>query len=709
LALGNGLLGIEFYSAGSDDNTIGGTAAGEGNIIAFNAGTGVASTNSGAIGNSILGNLIHSNGTGLGIDLGDDGVTANDANDADTGDNNLQNFPVITAAATAGSQIEISGTLDTDGLDQDYRIEFFATGTPDGTGYGEAERYLGYTTITTDGSGDATFTATIEALVYVGETITATATVDNGDGTYGDTSEFAANFTATTATNEAPTFMPPSADGGLTTAITSNEDQAHSVTVQSDGKILVAGYFLNPDFTAGFGLTRYNADGSLDTSFGGGDGIATTAVEGYGYSVVVQDDGKILVAGTSNTGDFTLARYNTDGTLDTSFDAGGDNDGIVITSLGPNNDWAYSVTLQSDGKILVAGSTYNGAGVDPDFALVRYTTDGTLDTSFDGDGIVITQLGSDNDVAKSVTVQADGKILVAGSSRTGGENRFALVRYNTDGTLDTSFDAGGDNDGIIIMPILGYQDYAQSVTVQSDGKILVAGYSRINNVGGGDDLALVRFNPDGTVDTSFDGDGDNDGIITTDLGSTEDRAYEVTLQDDGKILLAGYGNNDFALVRYNTDGSLDTTFDDDGIATTDLGTKAYGVALQSDGSILVAGQTYIDSRDFALVRYNADGTLDTSFDSVSTLNNTPTFIEDGAAVVLDATVDIRDTELDALNGSLGNYDGASVTLSRNGGVSTDDVFSFSDGNGITLEDSSSLNKTVLQKSGATIATFDTTT
>ncbi|MCP4981274.1 MAG: DUF4347 domain-containing protein, partial [Gammaproteobacteria bacterium] len=232
LALGNGLLGIEFDSDGSDDNTIGGTAAGEGNIIAFNASAGVASTNSGAIGNSILGNLIHSNGTGLGIDLGDDGVTANDADDGDSGANNLQNFPVITAAATAGSQIEISGTLDTNGLNQAYRIEFFATGTPDGTGYGEAERYLGHTTITTDGSGDATFTATIEALVYADEEITATATVDNGNGTYGDTSEFSANFTATTATNEAPTFMPLSADGIVTTPIGSGDDGGNSTYVQ---------------------------------------------------------------------------------------------------------------------------------------------------------------------------------------------------------------------------------------------------------------------------------------------------------------------------------------------------------------------------------------------------------------------------------------------------------------------------------------------
>ncbi|MCP3996957.1 MAG: Calx-beta domain-containing protein, partial [bacterium] len=181
---------------GAFDNLIGGTD-GEGNRVSKNA-VGVRLESSAGNGNAILGNSIFDNNE-RGIDLQGGSetnqVTANDADDADTGANNLQNFPVITAAATAGSQIEISGTLDTDGLNQDYRIEFFATGTPDGTGYGEAERYLGFATITTDGSGDATFTATIEALVYAGEAVTATATVDNGGGSYGDTSEFAANFT----------------------------------------------------------------------------------------------------------------------------------------------------------------------------------------------------------------------------------------------------------------------------------------------------------------------------------------------------------------------------------------------------------------------------------------------------------------------------------------------------------------------------------
>ncbi|MCP3916959.1 MAG: DUF4347 domain-containing protein, partial [bacterium] len=594
------------------------------------------------------------------------GVTYNDANDADTGNNNLQNFPVITAAATAGSQVEISGTLDTDGLNQDYRIEFFATGAADGSGYGEAGRYLGSATVTTDGSGDATFTTTVEALLYVGETITATATVDNGGGSYGDTSEFAANFTATEATNDAPTFS-LTGDGIVTSDFGSGSDIGRSVTMQDDGKILVAGYNdngVNDDFA----LTRYNADGSLDTTFGGG-GILTTAIGSStdrGYSVVVQDDGKILVSGYSYNGsdnDFVLIRYHADGTLDTSFDT----DGIVITPVGSGDDSSFSIAVQSDGKILVAGKSNNA---NTDFALLRYNTDGSLDTSFDTDGIVTTDFGYGYDVGLGLMVQGDGKILVAGSSWNGSNDDFALARYNADGSLDTSF----DGDGMLITQVGTGNDYPEAATLQSDGKILVAGFAR----GSDDDFALVRYNTDGSLDTSFD----TDGILTTAIGSGDDKGRSVTVQVDGKILVAGESYNgsnyDFALVRYNADGSLDTSFDTDGKLTPALGSgddTIYAVPVQADGKILVAGNSHNGSdHDFALVRYNADGSLDTTFDSISTLDGTPSFIEGGVAVVLDVDVDVSDSELDALNGGLGNYGGASLTLVRNGGASTEDVF-----------------------------------
>ncbi len=191
--LGNRLYGIVLNNAFG--NLIGGSENGAGNTIAFqdtNTGISIASNSTD---NSFLRNVIHSNNE-IGIDLGLDGVTLNDVDDVDSGANNLQNFPDITSAVTNGAHIVIAGTLDTDGFNQDYRLEFFASTTADSSGHGEAERYLGSTTVTTDGSGDATFSAALNANVAVGEYITATATIDFGGGNYSDTSEFAANVAA---------------------------------------------------------------------------------------------------------------------------------------------------------------------------------------------------------------------------------------------------------------------------------------------------------------------------------------------------------------------------------------------------------------------------------------------------------------------------------------------------------------------------------
>jgi uncharacterized delta-60 repeat protein len=199
---------------------------------------------------------------------------------------------------------------------------------------------------------------------------------------------------------------------------------------------------------------RYNADGSLDTGFDG-DGKVTTAIGAstdYGYSVIQQSDGKLVVAGTSYNGssyDFALVRYNADGSLDASFDG----DGIVTTAIGAANDYAQSVIQQADGKLVVAGYSYNGSNYD--VALVRYNTDGSLDTGFDGDGKVTTAIGTGYDEGYSVIQQADGKLVVAGTSYNGSSNDFALVRYNADGSLDASF----DGDGIVTTAIGAGDDY----------------------------------------------------------------------------------------------------------------------------------------------------------------------------------------------------------------------------------------------------------
>ncbi|MEH2043413.1 DUF4347 domain-containing protein, partial [Nostoc sp.] len=370
-----------------------------------------------------------------------------------------------------------------------------------------------------------------------------------------------------------------SSDGKVTTDLGFIAiDIGRSVALQTNGKIIVAG-----DSNGDFALVRYNTDGSLDTSFSS-DGKVTTDLGllsiDIGYSLAIQADGKIIVAGTNGT-DFALARYNSDGSLDTSFSS----DGKVTTGFGLTIDIAHSTTVQADGKIIVAGT--DGT----DFALARYNSDGSLDTSFSSDGKVTTDFALlAIDIVYSTAVQADGKIIVAGVSN----GDFALARYNSNGSLDTSFSSDGKvttDFGLLAI------DIVYSLVVQADGKILVAGESN-------GDFALARYNSDGSLDTSFS----SDGKVTTDFGLLPNEiAYSLAVQADGKILVAGVSNNDFALVRYNSDGSIDTTFDNDGKVSTDLGLLtldiAYGLVQQPDGKIIVAGT---DGTDFAVVRYLVD-------------------------------------------------------------------------------------------------------
>ena len=225
------------------------------------------------------------------------------------------------------------------------------------------------------------------------------------------------------------------------------------------------------------------------------------------------------------------------GELDTTFDT----DGKVTTSIGSGDDYVNSVVLQSDGKIVAAGYSYNGSNYD--FAIVRYNTDGSLDTTFDTDGKVTTPIASGDDRAYSVVLQSDGKIVAAGYSYNGSDNDFAIVRYNTDGSLDTTF----DTDGKVTTPIGSRSDTAYGVVLQSDGKIVAAGYS-FN--GSDNDFAIVRYNTNGSLDTTF-GTG---GKVTTPIGSGNEEANSVVLQSDGKIVVAGSSvngsNYDFAVVRY---------------------------------------------------------------------------------------------------------------------------------------------------------------
>ncbi|MCG7208754.1 calcium-binding protein [Streptomyces arenae] len=297
------------------------------------------------------------------------------------------------------------------------------------------------------------------------------------------------------------------------------------------------------------------------------------------------------------------------GDLDTAF--GGN--GRVVTDFG-GDDSANDVAVQPDGKIVSVGSAADSSVPESDFAVTRHNPDGTLDTGFGGDGKVTTPVNNmiaDGDLqwseAHAVALQPDGKIVVAGGSWRGYENCcwFTVVRYNADGTLDTGF---GDGDGRVFTDF-GTPEEAADVAVQPDGKIVAAGY-----VGGR--AAVARYNPDGSPDTSFSGDG---MVTTNPAGSTPQEggdARALLLQPDGKIVVAGEVGTtrfDFALIRYNPDGGLDTGFGDSGIQRTDFGDydSAEALALQPDGKIVAAGG---GGGGFALARYNANGTLDPGFD-----------------------------------------------------------------------------------------------
>lgn len=398
-------------------------------------------------------------------------------------------------------------------------------------------------------------------------------------------------------------------DFGAKTVNSGGSGDGVGMIVQPDGKIVVCGTKQENNIPV-FALARYSSYGSLDTSFDF-DGEVTSNNGITGMSLAQQGDGKILMAGYHG-----IARYNTNGSLDSSFDS----DGKV--SLGFFSG-IESMQVQSDGKILVAGSwlslTPSDPGLDPFLkaSLQRYTSEGSLDTSFDIDGKVSIGFGggSIGKVHKIIT-QADGKILVCASVHfdLGNHYEIGMLRYNIDGSLDTSFDL----DGKLTSDINGGSGgYFRGFALQGDGKILVAGTTGMN-------VALMRYNPNGSLDTSFDIDGlaevDFDTMVD---GRGQSLGYSVAVQTDGKIIVAGtvatnwdINRTDFALVRFNPDGSLDNTFGSGGKVVTSIGVNAwaYNVLIQTDGKILVSG---VSSEKYAeyvtLARYNTDGSLDTTF------------------------------------------------------------------------------------------------
>ena len=356
------------------------------------------------------------------------------------------------------------------------------------------------------------------------------------------------------------------------------------------------------------------APGDLDGSFGTGGIVRTDfgAVNPFedAAAVLVQPDQKIVAVGTSSgccgDGNIALARYSAAGTLDPTFGSGGK----VLTDLqSASIDVGVGAALQPDGKIVVVGQTYAGLATGFDFFVARYLPGGALDPTFGNGGFVIQDLlgAGGYDTAYAVAVQKNRRIVVAGTSTAADGIHYdvAMVRYRPDGRVDKGF---GKKGLVLAGPAPASDDWAYGLAIDKKGRIVVAGQTYD---AGETDFLAARFHPNGKPDTSFG----SHGYAKLDLGG-DDVAWGLALQPDGRIVLAGSSDGDFALARLDARGRLDGSFGDGGVTVTDLGGEdgANGLVLQPDGSIVVAGASDAGGDpDLAIARYGANGVLDPGF------------------------------------------------------------------------------------------------
>lgn len=430
-----------------------------------------------------------------------------------------------------------------------------------------------------------------------------------------------------TSANSAPKFL--FSDGSLTM-----KEGEEALAIQPDGKILAGGVRTVNSGDSDFYLARLNNNGSIDPSFSGGN-VTTEVSEvergtDWVRDIGIQENGKIIMSGYSvNYGSdeygLALVRYNVDGSLDTDFSE----DGIKTSYAGSKNLHGYSIAIQGDGKILIggAGSTTNRYTAGHSSLLARYNIDGSPDNSFSGSGLLIDPVSQG---VVDISLQTDRKIVTMGNNEVPG-NELAtyptLARYQSDGTLDSTFAQDGTVDTRI-----GWSNSGSSIALQSDGKILLSG--TVANEGDGRDFFIARYSDNGSLDTSFS-DG---GFVRTNFSPYSARLNSMALQPDGKILVTGelliglqeslypdltiFSNRKIVVARYQEDGSLDASFGSEGIVTRDLGSHldiGYNIVVHDDGKILVSGSTFIPTPEnsrsggytvAAFLRYLPDGERD---------------------------------------------------------------------------------------------------
>lgn len=398
-----------------------------------------------------------------------------------------------------------------------------------------------------------------------------------------------------------PTF---DGDGSIVTNVDA-ADKPVSVTLQTDGKILVGGYTLAAA-TDNFFITRHNANGTLDTSFNStGKKLFAFANAGNIFGVAVQADGKIIYnARLYGPTRMITGRINANGTTDTTFGVGGN------TTMAFENDASSidgKVKILPDGKIFIINRYSYTADNSQDIFMARYNTNGSLDTTFDGDGSMVFSYGAGSDFGRDFSIIGT-KILISGNSESSfSGNNIALARFNDNGTLDTTFD--GDGKAFLNFALNGY-DAGIAMAMQTDGKIIVGGDSLANNNYFG---SVVRYNANGTLDTTF---GNGGKVIVPEDGYISG----VAVQTNGKILVAGSNGVYMFVVRLNGDGSIDPTFDDSQISDDfdEFGSTLNQLRILPTGKILIAGRNFSEingttSQNYFMARLNSNGSIDTTF------------------------------------------------------------------------------------------------
>ncbi len=400
--------------------------------------------------------------------------------------------------------------------------------------------------------------------------------------------------------------------GQVTTALFNRDDVATGIARQRDGKIVVAGYcdnLLSGFSIRGFCAARYNVNGSLDVGFGTAGKLFTqvsTQASDQARAIAIQPDGKLVIAGVclvTNVEQFCLARYSgVDGSVDTSFNG----NGRVVTPDTVARGGALAVAIQPDGKIVVGG--YCVLPTVQQMCALRYSTDGKLDTTFNGNGKVSLSIGA-GDAARSVLIQPDGKIVLVGSCTGFVSVLFCTARLDATGQLDASFGIGGR---VYAAFGDGGDSIAYSAALQADGKIVLAGSCGVFDFFLSTYVAnfcAARLNgADGSLDTAFNGIG---SVAYDFAGSV---ATGVAVQPDGKIVLTGAcavagSNNMYCALRYRSDGGLDRSFNKTGTVATIVAPRsstgsANAMLLQPDGKLVIAGSCRSADEDFCTIRYD---------------------------------------------------------------------------------------------------------